>query len=462
LKAKYRTTCWASGRRCRGIVLVVVLMILVVLTALTTALTLRIKQSRRRADYGINYQEARYACDSALKYVLAVLPDQQYRVVSREGLPDFSDLFWLPQEDYAAYLQNWMDTAEEDKLQQVLDLSGLSEEDSQPEKEPSLAELLAKLVRRMTDPNAGMEAEAAPTRAPINPLKLKVPGPYGVPWPLVSKPIELTLGECAVTIEIEDENAKMPLGWAVSSNKAAQAALTTFCEWMSMEPEEIEDLQKQCKQIQEQKTFVIDPQPILIKSRLSSTAAPAAGASPASSPLRTSRQLPGRSAQQTTQTASQSSDVLRPAIANAADFGKLFHSSLLDLESLGRSRRDTGDRNESPLRYLALWGSQEININTAPRQVLEAAFTLTGEPKKIADAIIQQRQSKPFKTLNELIELLPEETQQIRAATPYLTTQSSFFQIRITSCCGNARCMAAATVFKDQKKVETLAVLYGR
>jgi len=255
----------------------------------------------------------------------------------------------------------------------------------------------------------------------------------------------------------------MPLGWAVSSNKAAQAALTTFCEWMSMKPEEIEDLQNQCKLIQEQKTFVIDPQPILIKSRLSSTAAPAAGASPASATFRTTRQLPGQPAQQARQTTPQSSsDVLRPAIAHAADFGKLFHSSLLDLEKLGRSRLDTADRNESPLRYLALWGSQEININTAPRQVLEAAFTLTGEPKKIADAVIQQRQSKPFKTLNELIELLPEETQQIRAATPYLTTQSSFFQIRITSCCGNARCMAAATVFKDQKKVETLAVLYGR
>lgn len=448
--------------------LVVVLMILVVLTALTTALTLRIKQSRRRADYGIDYQEARYACDSALKYVLAVLPDQQYKVVSREGLPDFSDLFWLTQEDYAAYLQAWLDTAEEEKLQQVLDLSGLSEEDSaqtQPEEEPSLAELLAKLVRRMTDPNAGMEAEAESAPPPIDPLKLKVPGPYGVPWPLVSKPIELTLGECAVTIEIEDENAKMPLGWAVSSNKAAQAALATFCEWMSMKPEEIEDLQNQCKLIQEQKTFVIDPQPILIKSRLSSASAPAAGASPASSTFRTTRQLPGQSAQQarqTTQTTPQSSDILRPAIAHAADFGKLFHSSLLDLESLGRSRLDTGGRNESPLRYLALWGSQEININTAPRQVLEAAFTLTGEPKKIADAVIQQRQSKPFKTLNELIELLPEEAQQIRTATPYLTTQSSFFQIRITSCCGNARCMAAATVFKDQKKVETLAVLYGR
>jgi len=192
LKAKHRTTCWTSGRRRRGIVLVVVLMILVVLTALTTALTLRIKQSRRRADYSINYQEARYACDSALKYVLAVLPDQQYKVVSREGLPDFSDLFWLTQEDYAAYLQAWMDTAEEDKLQQVLDLSGLSEEDSaltQPEEEPSLAELLAKLVRRMTDPNAGMEAEAESAPPPINPLKLKVPGPYGAPWPLVSKPI---------------------------------------------------------------------------------------------------------------------------------------------------------------------------------------------------------------------------------------------------------------------------------
>ncbi|HOK66885.1 MAG TPA: type II secretion system protein GspK [Anaerohalosphaeraceae bacterium] len=455
-------------RRSRGLVLVVVLMVLVVLTAMTTALSLYIQHAKRRVNYMIDYQRARYACDSALKYVLSVMPEQQYRVTSREGLPDFSDLFWLSQEDYAAYLQAWLDVADEEKLQQVLDLSGLTEEESEPQQtDLSLAEILSAFVRRMTDPNASEETPAEEEPKPIDPLKLVVPGPYGPPWPLVSKPIELTFGEAKVTVEIEDENAKMPLGWAVSANKAAKAALTTFCEWMSMTPEEIEELHKQCALIQEQKTFVIDPQPILIKSRTAAAAQQAAAPAPGSTTFRTTRRLPGQPAQPNAQPTqnqpAQSTDVLRPAIAHAADFGKLFHSSLLDLEDLTRSRIDTGLRNEAPLRYLALWGSQEVNINTAPRQVLEAAFMMVAEkPEELAKAVIEQRQSKPFSTLRELEELVPEETSNLRSAAPYLTTQSVFFQIRIVSRCGNARCAAAATVFKDQKKVELLAVLYGR
>ncbi|HOQ05216.1 MAG TPA: type II secretion system protein GspK [Anaerohalosphaeraceae bacterium] len=456
-------------RHSRGLVLVVVLMVLVVLTAMTTALSLYIQHAKRRVNYMIDYQRARYACDSALKYVLSVMPEQQYRLASREGLPDFSDLFWLSQEDYAAYLQAWLDVADEEKLQQVLDLSGLTEEESEPQQtDLSLSEILSAFVQRMTDPNASEETPAEEEPKPIDPLKLVVPGPYGPPWPLVSKPIELTFGEAEVTIEIEDENAKMPLGWAVSANKAAKAALTTFCEWMSMTPEEIEGLHKECALIQEQKTFVIDPQPILIKSRTAAAAQQTAAPAPGGTTFRTTRRLPGQPTQpnaQPTQNqpAAQSTDVLRPAIAHAADFGKLFHSSLLDLEGLARSRIDSGLRNESPLRYLALWGSQEVNINTAPRQVLEAAFMMVAEkPEELAKTVIEQRQSKPFSTLRELEELVPEETSNLRSAAPYLTTQSVFFQIRIVSRCGNARCAAVATVFKDQKKVELLAVLYGR
>lgn len=451
-----------SIRQRRGLVLVVVLLILVVLTALAVALSVQIKQARRRTEYLIDYQRARYACDSALKYVLSILPNRQFRLIEREGFPDFSDLFWLDEEGYAAYLQDWLDTAEEEKLQTVLDLSGLSEEAETPPRELSLAEILSALVRRMTEPNEPMVSEEEKSRS-IDPGRLVVPGPYGVPWPLAAKPIELTFGGAEVTIEIEDENAKMPLGWAVSTNKATQVALATFCEWMSMTPEEIEDLQRQCKLIQEQKTFVIDPQPILIKSRAASAAQQTARPAPGSTTFRTTRRLPGQPAPSSQPAkAEPTTDVLRPAIAHAADFGKLFHSSLLDLEGLGKGRLETGRRNESPLRYLGLWGSQEVNINTAPRQVLEAAFTMVGEPEKITEAIIQRRQTKPFRTLRELEELVPEEVTRIRSATPYLTTQSVFFQIRISSRRGNARCAAVATVFKDQKKIETLAVLYGR
>ncbi len=464
MKTLFKPSCRKGPRQARGLVLVVVLMILVVLTALTTALSMRIKQAKRRIEYMIDYQRARYACDSALKYVLSVLPEQQFQVIAREGFPDFSDLFWLDEEDYASYLQAWLDTAEEDKIQKVLELSGLSEEPETASKELSLAEILSALVQRMMEPNvpaAGSEEDSKP----IDPRQLVVPGPYGPPWPLVSNPVELTFGGAQVAIEIEDENAKMPLGWAVSNNKTAQAALATFCEWMSMTPEEIEDLQRQCALIEEQKTFVIDPQPILIKSRTASAAARTTGPAPGRSTFRTTRRVgSATSAQpaQPAQPAGGSTDVLRPAIAHATDFGKLFHSSLLDLEGLGRARVNTGKRNESPLRYLGLWGSQEVNINTAPRHVLEAAFMMAGEAKKIAEAVIEQRQKKPLRTLRELEDLVPEEAPRIRAAAPYLTTQSVFFQIRIVSQCGNARCAAAATVFKDQKKVETLAVLYGR
>ena len=62
----------------------------------------------------------------------------------------------------------------------------------------------------------------------------------------------------------------------------------------------------------------------------------------------------------------------------------------------------------------------------------------------------------------ELEDLLVENKQRVQKAGSYITTQSSFFQVRVTSQCGNARCSAVATVFKDQKKVQPLVILYGR
>ena len=92
-----------------------------------------------------------------------------------------------------------------------------------------------------------------------------------------------------------------------------------------------------------------------------------------------------------------------------------------------------------------------------------------GEPEEIADVIIQRRMIEPFRTTAELEKVLAENVTRItkvpdrvKQAKPYITTQSSFFQIHVTSRCQNASCSAIATVFKDQKKVETLAVLYGR
>jgi len=42
----------------------------------------------------------------------------------------------------------------------------------------------------------------------------------------------------------------------------------------------------------------------------------------------------------------------------------------------------------------------------------------------------------------------------------YLTTSSTFFQIRVTSQSGNARSSAVATVVKEGNKVQQLIILY--
>ncbi|MHC4159163.1 MAG: hypothetical protein ACYSSO_08805, partial [Planctomycetota bacterium] len=60
-----------SKRAHRGIVLLMTLILLVVLSMLGYTLCVRLAARRHRDRYLIDYQAARYACDSAMKYALA-------------------------------------------------------------------------------------------------------------------------------------------------------------------------------------------------------------------------------------------------------------------------------------------------------------------------------------------------------------------------------------------------------
>ena len=153
----------------------------------------------------------------------------------------------------------------------------------------------------------------------------------------------------------------------------------------------------------------------------------------------------------------------RPAVAHTTDFAKLFHSSLLDREFLAQPLPDSGDRIESPLKYLSLWGAQRVNINTAPRHVLEAAFSLAMDSfdlPEFTQRVIQARKEKPLRKIDELKKLGGLDADTMKKLNNYLTTTSTFFQIRITSHSGNARSSAVATVVKEGKKTQQLAILY--
>jgi hypothetical protein len=235
--------------------------------------------------------------------------------------------------------------------------------------------------------------------------------------------------------------------------------MLNFSEWMMMDEQTVENLFTELNELGKRKVFQLNPTPVMLAVQ----AAQPQQTQAQTRQFTTTRTTPRRTVTQpAVQPQAQTQQQARPAVGHAADFAKLFHSSLLDLETLSVPLPDKAFNDESPLKYLALWGSQRVNVNTAPRQVLEAAFTFGGKPEEIADKIIRLRREKPFKTLADLRDQMFGELNIIDRAAPYIDVKSNFFTIRITSRCGSATTSAVAAVIKEGKQVERLIILYGR
>ncbi len=146
---------------------------------------------------------------------------------------------------------------------------------------------------------------------------------------------------------------------------------------------------------------------------------------------------------------------------HTTDFARLFHSSLIDTDVLARPTIVSESRKESALKYMGMWGSNRVNINTAPRQVLEAAFTFGGDYREIAEEIIKRRQEKPFESIEELRKSLFKYSASIEKCQPYITTLSNFFTIRITATSGVAKASTVIALTKNGKEVQTVAIISG-
>ena len=118
-------------------------------------------------------------------------------------------------------------------------------------------------------------------------------------------------------------------------------------------------------------------------------------------------------------------------------------------------------RAESALKYIGMWASSKVNINTAPRNVLEAAFTFGGDADKIAEEIIQRRRLKPFKDIEDLKKSLLKYSDSIEKCKKYITTASRFFTIRVSAVSGTAKASTVIAIINDGKKMEKVAVLSG-
>jgi hypothetical protein len=435
-----------------GVALMVVLVLLVVLCALAYTLALRVSAYRKRSQYMIDYQAARYACDSAVKYALATLQDiNEPVIIARPNEPDFSDLFALDEQKYRQLLADWAESisAEEalkyrKKIRDFLhDATGANAfEDANDFNELSgLADINGPL------------GFAAGSNVTVDPNSLQVPGPYGPPWPLITEPLNLVIGDAAVTIEIHDENAKYPIGWMMIQDKTLRpqikAGFETLCsEWMGVDKLTVDQLEEELAELNKIKEYKLEFKDITITKK---------------QPIKVSRQTARTRRSRRSRTRYRTTRTKIPATVQLTDFARLYHSSFINTETLARPVIVADDRTESALKYVSLWPISTVNINTAPRNVLEAAFAFGGlsASVNIADGVIQRRRIKPFEDLDEIRRQLFRYGDSIEKCRQYIVTKSDFFTIRITVNRGLARTSAMIAIRNNKGKMEKIAVLSG-
>ena len=108
-----------------------------------------------------------------------------------------------------------------------------------------------------------------------------------------------------------------------------------------------------------------------------------------------------------------------------------------------------------------MWASTKVNINTAPRHVLEAAFAFGGDADEIAEEIIQRRRMEPFTDIEDLRKTLLRYSDSIEKCQKYITTESRFFTINATAVSGVAKASTVIAVTKDGKKLKRIALISG-
>jgi type II secretory pathway component PulK len=128
---------------------------------------------------------------------------------------------------------------------------------------------------------------------------------------------------------------------------------------------------------------------------------------------------------------------------------------------LARPTIESPTRRESALKYISLWSATKVNINTAPRQVLESVFVFGGREKEIADEIILKRRIKPFASIDEFKKELFSYSDSINKCTGFIVTESSFFTVKLTAVSGIAKVSALIAVSKDRNQTKRVAIVAG-
>ncbi len=444
--------------RRRGMMLVTTMILLVVMTTLGYMVSSKVLSLRHRNNYLIDYQRACYARDSARRFMTENMELIDINAVIRVNEPDFSDVFALSEEQYQGLLKSWgmepdLDSDRYDEFTDMNDPNGQYGMDS------NLPGFSDEMGIGGYDDMYGMDPNQPVSEGDVNSVSLAdlmaaygedeqeevgVRGPYGAKWPLAVEPIILEIGDAEVTIEIHDENAKYPLTWLLMKNDEIEREILysfrIFCDWMGITEGEAEEILEQLYYIDSIKEYKNEYKPITVGSI---------------------NRGKNKSGKKNIGRRTKPNALRLSANDQLAAFVELLHSPALDREILSRSTIESESRDESALKYISMWGTEKVNINSAPRHVLEAAFAFGGYEVKIADEIIEWRKTEPFEDIGDLKKKLFRYNTSIEKSEPFITTSSDVFTIRVKANCGVAVSESVVGIKKTKSKVVKIAKISG-
>jgi len=264
------------------------------------------------------------------------------------------------------------------------------------------------------------------------------------PFLVYKKTIEV--GEATVEIEIHDENAKWPMLWVLTSpfendrdGKLTRANLKLLGDWLGAEGEVMQEAAELTRELGKKiKIPTSDITVATTKSRSSD------GKTTAKS-SRSRRTVQKKRIGYQKRLAERDSRYLA-----MGQFASQWQDAILHTAEYEVLKKEM--RQEEPvLEYLGIWGNTKVNVNNASAEVLQAALEPVGITADVAQAIVEQRKTKPIGTITALNDLLPSDNQLREALGSLADVKSDTFSIHVTARLGRTHKTLIAGAFVDDR-----------
>jgi len=248
----------------------------------------------------------------------------------------------------------------------------------------------------------------------------------------IIKKSTIQIGDIKVDIEIHDENGKWPLLWLLRSpydpsgnNSKVKAGLPDMATRLSANQSLLNNIIDIAMEIG-QPLELPPPENELYQVKMYSPG----GRTRASSASNTVFRVKVRKADRIKET--------QQRYRAMGVFATRWYSEFLRDQEDYIPKWSGAVQQASFMDYLGWWGHNRINLNTAPYEVLWAAFSPLGIDKQTIDEIVQYRRKSPFKSLGELRNIRKIDTNTRRAMINLSTVNSDTFSVYVKADMGRA------------------------